>query len=424
MILLLILAAAMIVLGGIYAAGEAAIMTAPRALIEELAEGTGSPSIRRIAADPPRHASASSFLRVISETGAAAAIAIVLDRWLPQWWMGFLGTILIMLVVSFLLVGSSPRALGRNHPTGVLRWTAGAIAFAAWLIGPIGSGLSRFGGRVAGAGSDGESTGEEYLLNVVDRATEFDVLEDQERDLIHQVVEFGDTIVREVMVPRTDMITVEVGETLGDAMGSFLSHGVSRMPVVGDDVDQILGVLYLRDVAKEFYEHGDSAADETVRDRIRPGLFMPESLSLDHVMRLMRERSVHLAIVIDEYGGVAGLATMEDVIEELLGSISDESDHDAEEVIDLGGGRYRVSARLGLDEIGELFDLDVEDEDVDSVGGLFQKAFGKMATPRATVTVSGLDLIADVVDQQTGRIQSLIVSRAPAAGDHAEEASS
>lgn len=410
--LLVTFAIALVFLGGIYAAGEAAIAASPRALIEELAEATGKASIRRIANDPGRHIAACSFLRVISETAAAACIAIALDRWLPAWWMALLVTVVIMLVVSFFLVGSSPRGLGRSHPEGVLRWTGGMLAFAAWLIGPIGSGLSRMGGRVTSGGSGSGVASEEYLLNLVDKATESAVLEDDERDLIHEVVEFSDTIIREVMVPRTDMVTVDVDASLGEAMGAFLSRGVSRVPVIGDDVDDVRGVLYLRDAAKGLYERGEEAADEQVALLARPALFAPESLPLDDALRLMQAKSMHLLIVVDEYGGVAGLATMEDVIEELLGAISDESDREAEEIEDLGEGRFRVSARLSLDELGELFDMELDDEDVDSAGGLFQKAYGKLATVAAEVTVAGLDMVAESVDAQSGRILALVVERA------------
>ena len=403
------LAAALVVLGGVFAASEAAIATAPRALLVELAEEKDRGSIRRIASDPARHAAASSFLRVISETAAAACIAILLDRWLPDWWLALLLTVAIMLLVSFVLVGSSPRGLGRNHPTGVLSWTGGIVAFAAWVIGPIGAGLSRIGGRVESGVPGAVAASEQYFLNVVDKATESDVLEDEERDLIHQVVEFGDTIIREVMVPRTDMVTVDAGSTLDEAMGAFLSQGVSRVPVIGTDVDEVVGVLYLRTAARLLYERGDEAADTSIDDLVKPPLFVPESLPVDDALRLMQAESMHIVIVVDEYGGVAGLATMEDVIEELLGAISDESDRDADDVEDLGDGRYQVSARLGLDELGELFDIDIDDDDVDSVGGLFQKAFGNLATVGAETRVAGLHLTAESVDTQSGRLLTITV---------------
>lgn len=409
---LIVAAIVLVVLGGVLASSEAAIGSAPRALLEELAETTGNRGIARIARDPARHAAASSFLRVISETAAAASIAILLDRLLPQWWLALLITVVIMLVVSFVLVGSSPRGVGRAHPAGVLRWTAGIVAAAAWLIGPIGAGLSRIGGGAGSPGPGRSVTTEEYLLNMVDKASEQSVLEEDERDLIHQVVEFGDTIIREVMVPRTDMVTVEVSATLGEAMGAFLSQGVSRVPVIGEDVDDIRGVLHLRSAARVLYEQGDDAADSPVADVMKEALFVPESLPVDDVLRLMQERSRHLAIVIDEYGGVGGLATMEDVIEELIGAISDESDRESAETEDLGDGRYRIAARLGLDELGELFGLEIDDDDVDSAGGLFQKAYGRLAMPRAEARVAGLDLVAESVDPQSGRLLTLVAAKA------------
>jgi CBS domain containing-hemolysin-like protein len=237
------------------------------------------------------------------------------------------------------------------------------------------------------------------------------VLEEDDRELIHSIFEFNDTVVREVMIPRTDMVTIDADATMGASMGLFLSKGISRMPVIGDDIDQVLGVLYLRDVARVVYEQTLDAETLTAAQLARPALFVPESQKADSLLRQMQLESNHLAMVVDEYGGIAGLATLEDLIEELVGDISDEYDHEVEEVDDLGGGRYRVSARLPIDELGDLFGLELEDDEVDSVGGLITKVLGRLPTAGASAEFSGLILTADRTEGRRKRLSTVLVER-------------
>jgi CBS domain containing-hemolysin-like protein len=178
-------------------------------------------------------------------------------------------------------------------------------------------------------------------------------------------------------------------------MSLFLAKGVSRMPVVGDDVDEVAGILYLRDVAKQAYERPLDVDVATIAELTRPALFVPESKKADVLLRQMQLESNHLAMVVDEYGGIAGLVTLEDLIEELVGDISDEYDHDVPMVEPLGDGRFRVSARLPVDELGDLFDIELDDDDVDSVGGLLAKSLGRLPVEGSVATVGGLRLTAD-----------------------------
>jgi CBS domain containing-hemolysin-like protein len=246
---------------------------------------------------------------------------------------------------------------------------------------------------------------------MVDEATELAVLEEDDRELIHSIFEFNDTVVREVMLPRTDMITIDDDETMGAAMGLFLSKGVSRMPVIGGDIDEVLGVIYLRDVSRVVYEQTLDAETLTAAELARPALFVPESQKADSLLRQMQLESNHLAMVVDEYGGIAGLVTLEDLIEELVGDISDEYDNDVAEVEDLGDGRYRVSARLAIDELGDLFGLELEDDEVDSVGGLITKALGKLPVAGSSAEFSGLVLTADRTEGRRKRLSTVLVER-------------
>jgi CBS domain containing-hemolysin-like protein len=280
------------------------------------------------------------------------------------------------------------------------------------FLGPIAAALVAVSNRVTpGRPKTASFSSEEQLLSMVDEATELDVLEEDDRELIHSIFEFNDTVVREVMIPRTDMVTIDGTDSIGTAMGLFLSRGVSRMPVSGSDVDEVLGIIYLRDVARLSYEQPAGYEALTVADLVRPALFVPESKKVDDLLRQMQLESNHLAMVVDEYGGIAGLVTLEDIIEELVGEISDEYDHEVVEIEDLGNGRYRVSARLPIDELGELFAIDLDEDDVDSVGGLLAKALGRLPHPGAVARYSGLILTGDRTEGRRKRISTVVVER-------------
>jgi CBS domain containing-hemolysin-like protein len=252
---------------------------------------------------------------------------------------------------------------------------------------------------------------EEQLLSMVDEATELDVLEEDDRELIHSIFEFNDTVVREVMIPRTDMVTIDGTDTVDAAMSLFLSKGVSRIPVAGADVDEVLGILYLRDVARLSFERPKDAAKTAVVEIARPALFVPESQKADDLLRTMQLQSNHLAMVVDEYGGIAGLVTLEDLIEELVGDISDEYDTDVAEFERLDGGVIRVSARLPVDELGDLFGIQLDDDDVDTVGGLLTKVVGRLPVAGSRANVSGLVLTAERTEGRRKQLVTVLVER-------------
>jgi len=235
--------------------------------------------------------------------------------------------------------------------------------------------------------------------------------EEFEQELLDSVEEFGETIVREIMVPRIDMATVPVDANLTKAMSIFLARGYSRLPVIGGDVDDVRGVLYIKDVARLLHENPASMEGTLAGEVARTAIFIPESKPVDDLLREMQTNSRHIAIIIDEYGGVAGLATMEDVIEEIVGDISDEYDRDVPDVERLEDGSLRVSSRLPLFELGELFELDLEDEDVDSVGGLLTKELGKLPKRGDRVVISGLSLTADRIEARRKHLVTVLVSK-------------
>lgn len=407
------IAVALVAFGGLMAAVDSALMAQSRADIAELAdESRAKKSLRAIANDVGAHLNAINFMRIIAETTAAVLVTLVFATTIEQIWLALLLSALIMTAVSFVLVGASPRSVGRAHPATVLRLNAPLVHFLRLLLGPIANALVALGNRVTpGRARLVSFTSEDQLLSMVDEAAELDVLEEEDRELIHSIFEFNETVVREVMVPRTDMVTIEADSTLGAAMGLFLSKGFSRVPVIDGEVDDVTGVLYLRDVARLVYEQPINAEDLRIGELARPALFVPESKKADDLLRQMQLESNHLAMVVDEYGGIAGLATLEDLIEELVGDISDEYDRDVVEVEDLGSGRYRVSARLAVDEVGELFDLDLDDDDVDSIGGLLAKSLGRLPVEGSVARVSGLILTADRTEGRRKRISTVLAER-------------
>lgn len=235
--------------------------------------------------------------------------------------------------------------------------------------------------------------------------------EEFEQDLIDSVEEFGETIIREIMVPRVDMATISEQTNLSVAMEFFLKSGFSRLPIVGKSVDEVTGIVYLKDLTKALHAGDKKSAKLPVSTVSRKAVFMPESLAVDDLLQAMQSNATHIAIVVDEYGGVAGLVTMEDVIEELVGEIADEYDDDENELVELEDGGYRVAARYSLVDLGELFEIELDDEDVDSVGGLLAKELGRLPMRDDEVTFSGLVFRADRIEGRRKRLVSVVVRR-------------
>jgi CBS domain containing-hemolysin-like protein len=413
----LLVALVLVAFGGLLAAVDSAIGTLSRADIHELALGSRARRpLLAIAADPGAHLNAINFLRILAETTAAVLVTLVFTDLIEEPWLVLLLAAVVMTGVSFVLVGASPRSVGRVHARVVLRYTARLVRGIRVLLGPLANLLVWLGNVVTpGRPRTTAFTSEEQLLSMVDEAAEYDVLEADDRELIHSIFEWGDTVVREVMIPRTDMVTVEGGATAETGLGLLLARGLSRVPVTGEDADEILGVLHLRDVARLLHERPASATTVTAAQLARPPLFVPDSKKADDTLRQMQQEQNHLAMVVDEYGGIAGLVTLEDLIEELVGDIADESDRETPGAEQVREGVYRVSARLPLDELGDLFDLEVEDEDVDTAGGLLTKSLGRLPKRGDVARAAGLVLTADRTDGRRRRLTALLVQRDPEA---------
>lgn len=405
------IAGVLVAFGGLLAAIDAALGVVSRIELVDVASQRRHPQrLHAVAADVGAHVNALNFLRIVAETVAAVLITLAFSTLLSEWWAVLLVSAGIMIGVSFILVGSSPRSVGRAHPRAMLARTDWLVRGVRVLLGPLADLLVALGNRVTpGRPSSASFSSEEQLLSMVDEATELDVLEEEDRELIHSIFEFNDTIVREVMVPRTDMVVLEKGATVADAMTLFLSRGVSRVPLVGDSADEVIGVIYLRDAARLTFEKPQKAATALVDKLAKPALFLPESKKADDALRQLQLESNHLALVVDEYGGIAGLVTMEDLIEELVGDISDEYDREQADSEQLDDNLFRVSAFMPIDELGDLFGIELDDDDVDTVGGLLTKHLGRLPVTGSTTEVDGLHLTAERTEGRRKRVTTVLV---------------
>jgi CBS domain containing-hemolysin-like protein len=287
------------------------------------------------------------------------------------------------------------------------------------LLGPVPRLLAAAGTALGpGRGQrDAASDSEEDLRGLVDLLEQRQIIEPGERAMIHSVFELGDTIVREVMVPRTDMVFVERHKTLRQALSLALRSGFSRIPVIGENLDDVVGMAYLKDIMTRIHEHPEGESAETVDSIMRPATFAPDSKPVDDLLREMQAQHVHVAIVIDEYGGTAGLVTIEDILEEIVGEIADEYDRELPPVEWLPDGTARVSARLSLEEFEEMFGVTIDAEDVETVGGLLAHLLGKVPIAGSVATVAGLKLTAESLAGRRNRIGTVTVQRIESAGE-------
>ncbi len=402
------------------AASEAAIFRMSRVRAEELLEQgrSGAISLGMVVGDSGAYLAVLAFLRVVAESASAVLITISVLSLVDSVTPALFISIAVMAVVSFVIVGVSPRTLGRQHyDTVALRAAPFAVGLRT-VLGPVAHVLVAFGNAVTpGRGyREGPFQSEAELRDLLDIAGESDVIEDEEREMIHSVFELGDTVVREVMVPRTDMVTIAQDKTLRQAMSLFLRSGFSRIPVVGDDSDDTRGLLYLKDVVRRT-NADPGAATTPVEHAMRPMHFVPDSKPVDDLLREMQRDQSHFAMVVDEYGGTAGLVTIEDILEEIVGEIADEYDREAPGVEHLDDGTTRVPATMDIDDLADLFDVEIDEEEVDTVGGLLAKAIGRVPIPGSHAGVAGLSLTAEKMAGRRHRIATVIVRRVEAAAD-------
>jgi CBS domain containing-hemolysin-like protein len=414
---LLIAAAALVGLAGVLSAADAAINRVSRVSVEtyERQGRRGVGALKAVLADPARYVNVALFLRAIARIGSIVLVTVVALDVFAVRWQAVLVAASVMVVIDYVVVGVAPRTLGRQHAARIALVTAPFVYRLATVLAPLTKLLILLGNALTpGKGfRDGPFASEAELRDLVDLAEERSLIEDEERQMIHSVFELGETLAREVMVPRTDMVFIERHKTLRQALSLGLRSGFSRIPVIGDNEDDVVGVVYLKDVAKRVFDHRESESTQKVESVMRPAFFVPESRAADELLKDMQASRTHIAVVVDEYGGVAGLVTIEDILEEIVGEISDEYDVDQGPTVEhLNDGSLRVSARLHVDDLAEELDVYLDEEvleDVETVGGLLAKYLGKVPIPGATAEVAGLELCAEAARGRRNQVGTILV---------------
>jgi CBS domain containing-hemolysin-like protein len=403
-------AIALVLLGGLFAAIDAAISTVSMARIEELVrdERPGAVGLSKVMAERPRYINLVVLLRIACEITATVLLVAFLYEDLGLEW-GLVASAALMTVISFVAIGVGPRTVGRQNAYSIALGTALPLQAISVLLTPISRLLILLGNALTpGRGfRNGPFASEIELREVVDLAQQSGVVADDERRMIQSVFELGDTPAREVMAPRTEMVWIESDKTAGQATSLAVRSGHSRLPVIGENVDDVIGVVYLKDLVQQTYYSTNGGQDRLVSQLMRPAVFVPDSKPLDELLREMQRDRNHMALLVDEYGAIAGLVTIEDVLEEIVGEIADEYDHDEVAPIeDLGDSSYRVSARLPIEDVGELYDVEFEDDlDVDTVGGLLALELGRVPLPGAEIESHGLRLRAEGGHDHRGRVR-------------------
>ena len=408
----LVVAAVFVAVAAALACAEVGLSRVSRVRVEELARADrrGAPRLQQVLADPPRSLNLLLLLRLVCELSAAGIVtAYCLDR--VDGSLAVVLAVLVMTLISYVVIGVAPRTIGRQQAERVALLSAGPTLSLARLFGPLPRLLILLGNALTpGKGfREGPFASEAELRDLVEMAQERGVVEQSERDMIESVFELGDTIVRGVMVPRTDIVVIERGKTVRQAVNLLLRSGFSRVPVVGENTDDVVGVVYLKDLVRK--ERAEGGGQLKVEDAMREPVFVPESKPVDELLREMQASLGHIAVVVDEYGGTAGLVTIEDVLEEIVGEITDEYDREDPPVEELEDGSVRVTARLPVEDLEQRYDVHLPHEDVDTVGGLLATLLGRVPIPGATVEVQGLVLLAESAKGRRNRIGTVLVRR-------------
>ena len=422
---LVLIAIALIVASGLLIAAETAMTRVSKTRIDELRkEGNGNEKraelLLGVLQDRARYVNVLFLLSTIATITSITLISYVAVRALTSgdgWstWIALVVVIAALVVVAYIGLGVAPRTLGRQHAERIALIAARPTRFLATILGPITTLLIVIGNALTpGKGfREGPFDTAAELREMVDLAGADDLIEDAERKMIHSVFDLGDTFAREVMVPRTEMVFIERHKSLRQAISLSLRSGFSRIPVIGENADDIVGVIYLKDMVRRTFEHHEAEREDTVDSLMRATSFVPDSKPADELLKDMQAARVHVAIVVDEYGGTAGLVTIEDILEEIVGEIADEYDTAAPEVTQLDDDRYRVLSRMNLDDFAELTQMEInaEDEGVDTVLGFMAKRLGRVPIPGAEVVENGWSLVAERGAGRRNRIGAVLATR-------------
>jgi CBS domain containing-hemolysin-like protein len=408
-----VIAAVLVAIAAMLVASETAVARVTRVRAEELSRDgrRGAAALIRVVGDRSRYVNVLLFLHLVASTVAVVLVFDAVDERLSPG-LAIVVAVTAMVIVNFVALGVAPRTLGRQHPDRIALRAAPIARLLAALLGPLTRLLILVGNAITpGRGyREGPFASAAELRELVDLAEADEVIEEDERQMIHSVFELGDTVAREVMVPRTEMVFVERNKTLRQALSLCLRSGFSRIPVIGEGNDDVIGVAYLRDITRRMFEHRDSEHTERIDSLMRPAYLVPDSKRCDVLLREMQADRVHMAILVDEYGGTAGLVTIEDVLEEIVGDITDEYDIAAPEVEALSDGIYRVSSRMHVEDFADLIGIkiDAEEEGVDTLGGLLALRLGVVPIPGSSIEIEGWTLTAEQALGRRHRVGTVV----------------
>lgn len=409
----LILLVLMLILCAVASASETALTSVSRIKLRNLAEegDKKAAEIQHLLDNPNVFLSTILIVNSVA-TIIASSMATVLALRFSESWGELISSFLLSLIV-LIFCEISPKTAAVQNPLRWARVMIGPVRGAAWLLRPIVwalSGITKGLVRIMGgqAVRHGPFVTEEELRLLVTVGEEEGVLEEEETEMIHSIFEFADTPVREVMIPRIDIIALENDATVEQAVDVALQGGFSRIPVFEQTIDNITGVLYTKDMLKQLRDGHDT---QPIRDLVRPAYFVPETKKLDDVLREIRRTRVHMAIVIDEYGSVAGLVTIEDLVEEIIGDIQDEFDHEEVLYEQVNEHEYLFAAKISIDEFNELMGTKLEKEEYDTLGGFLYAQLDKIPVAGDTITFEHLRFT--ILTTRGRRIVKVRVERLP-----------
>jgi len=368
----------------------------------------GANAMVRIAENPARYLNVVLLLTLLTQLGGTTLAGVVAIRHLHH--LGELIATGAMTLILFVFAEVSPKTFTVQHTDRVALRVAPFIVALAAAVGPLAAGLIKLSNvLLPGAGlPQGPFVTEQEIRAMAEVASEDKSIEEGEADLIHSIFEFGDTLVREVMVPRPDMIAAPLASGVQQVLDLMLKHGYSRIPVFGETIDQIEGVVYAKDLLRHLHAGKDTVPIDKI---MREPYFVPDSKKVSDLLREMQQRRVHIAIVLDEYGSTAGLVTIEDLLEEIVGEIADEYDREEPEIETVDPDTFRVAGRMSIDDLNELLEADLPHDEWDTVGGLMYGLLGAVPTQGETVTFENLRFTAEKV--QGRRIAKVLIVRSP-----------
>jgi CBS domain containing-hemolysin-like protein len=403
---------ALILSTGFFAMSETAITRTGRARAYRLVEEKrrGAASLMRIVDNVAPFLNVVLLLTLLSTIGGTTLATIFAARHLHRF--GELVSTVAMTILLFVFAEVTPKTWAVQQTDRVALWVAPILVSVHRVFGPVAAALVKVANvLMPGRGlPQGPLMTEEEIRAMAEVASEEESIEEEEKELIHSIFEFGDTIVREVMVPRPDMVTAPVTAKLKDVLDLILKRGYSRIPVYKGELDDIVGVVYAKDVLR----HLHAGKENVPLDKImREPYFVPETKRVSELLREMQGRRVHIAIVLDEYGSVVGLVTIEDLLEEIVGEIADEYDREEPQLEPVDENTYRVNGRLSIDEVNDLLDVELPQDEWDTVGGLMYGLLGSVPTQGETVSHANLTLTAEKV--QGRRIAKVLITRHPQA---------